>query len=100
MVVPMKWQYEQQCNAAALKEIGVPVLKKLNVEKINKVQSWVDSEHKVDIHYPDRTDFIISKLFEEHVTNILDEKKWDSHYELKYDVSEKVKRELLKKPSK
>ncbi|MDA8595632.1 hypothetical protein N9L20_04045 [Flavobacteriaceae bacterium] len=96
----MKWQYEQQCNAAALKEIGVPVLKKLNVEKINKVQSWVDSELNVDIQYPDQTDFIISKLFEEHVTNILDEKKWDSHYELKYDVSEKVKRELLKKPSK
>jgi len=26
MVIPMKKQFEQQCNAEALKEVGVPVI--------------------------------------------------------------------------
>ncbi|OIQ30912.1 MAG: glycosyl transferase [Bacteroidetes bacterium MedPE-SWsnd-G2] len=97
MVVPMSWQYEQQCNAAALKEIGVPVIKKLKAGKLDKIKTWIDSDYKVDIQYPDNTDSIIKKVFEEHVSNVLMDKQWDTHYELKYDVSEKVKRELLKK---
>ncbi len=36
MVIPMKGQYEQQCNAAALKTMGVPVLKKLKISKVAK----------------------------------------------------------------
>ncbi len=41
MVIPMKGQYEQQCNAAALKEMGVPVLKKLKISKVEKIIDWV-----------------------------------------------------------
>ncbi len=41
MVIPMKGQYEQQCNAAALKEMGVPVLKKLKISKVEKIINWV-----------------------------------------------------------
>ena len=33
MVIPMKGQYEQQCNAAALKEMGVPVIKNLKEKR-------------------------------------------------------------------
>ncbi len=34
----MKGQYEQQCNAAALKEMSVPVLKKLKKKILKKLK--------------------------------------------------------------
>lgn len=39
LVVPMKAQYEQQCNAAALKKMGVPVLKKLNKNQFQPLKN-------------------------------------------------------------
>lgn len=32
LVIPMKKQYEQYCNAAMLKSMGVPIMKKMNAE--------------------------------------------------------------------
>ncbi|HEX9600998.1 MAG TPA: glycosyltransferase family protein, partial [Mariniflexile sp.] len=34
LVIPMKGQYEQQCNAAALKDMGVPIIKALKKKYI------------------------------------------------------------------
>ena len=38
LVIPMKGQLEQHFNAASLKDIGVPVLKKLNKKNISKIK--------------------------------------------------------------
>lgn len=65
MVIPMKGQYEQQCNAAALKEMGVPVIKSLKPKHLEKLQSWVNSDRKIDVYYPDITESIISRILEE-----------------------------------
>lgn len=67
MVIPMKGQYEQQCNSAALKELGVPVIKSLKNKHLNKLRQWVDSETKMEIHYPDITERIIDQLLQEAV---------------------------------
>jgi hypothetical protein len=53
MVVPMKKQYEQHYNAAALKEIGVPILKKVKKKYLDKVEEWIDSDERVTVNYPD-----------------------------------------------
>lgn len=53
MVVPMKAQLEQHYNAAALKQLGVPVIKKLKKKRIEKIGEWIDSDQRVSIHYPD-----------------------------------------------
>ena len=47
MVIPMKGQYEQQCNAAALKKMDVPVLKKLKLSKLDKIKVWVNEMAKL-----------------------------------------------------
>ena len=94
MVIPMKWQYEQLCNAAALKQIGVPVIKKLKAEKLDAVKNWVASDYKVHINYPDHTDLIIRNLFEEHATGGLKSKQQSTLYGLRYPVPEKPKQEL------
>ncbi len=51
LVVPMKNQYEQACNAAALKKLGVPVLKRVKKRSLKKLEKWLDSNKTVDIEY-------------------------------------------------
>jgi len=68
MVIPMKGQYEQQCNAAALKEMGIPVLKSLKPENTEKIINWIKSEKIVEVDYPDNTEEIINKILFAHGT--------------------------------
>lgn len=55
LVVPMKSQFEQHCNAAALKQMGVPVVKKMKRKHLDKITEWIESNAIVDVHYPDVT---------------------------------------------
>lgn len=43
LVVPMKAQYEQHYNAAALQALGIPVLKELKKSYLPLVQQWIES---------------------------------------------------------
>lgn len=63
MVIPMKGQYEQQCNAAALKQMGIPVAKKFNDKIIPQLVDFVNQE-PVKIEYPDETSDIIRNIIE------------------------------------
>ncbi|MBX2970608.1 MAG: glycosyl transferase [Cyclobacteriaceae bacterium] len=55
MVVPMKRQYEQHYNAAALRDLGVPVLKNVKRKCLSKIQEWIESNKKTEINYQDST---------------------------------------------
>ncbi|MBX2966661.1 MAG: glycosyl transferase [Cyclobacteriaceae bacterium] len=55
MVVPMKNQYEQHYNAAALRELGVPVLKNVKRKRLPIIEEWVESNQRIEIDYPDTT---------------------------------------------
>ena len=68
MVLPMKGQYEQQCNAAALKRLGVPVLKSLKAKYVPEIDAWLDNTDIVDVDYPDHTLAIIEKLLSDFVS--------------------------------
>ena len=65
MAIPMKGQYEQQCNAAALREMGVPIIKSLKPKHLDKIRSWVDTHSIVEVHYPDMTRKIVARILEE-----------------------------------
>lgn len=63
LVVPMSGQYEQKCNAEALKKMGVTVLKKLKQKKLIEIIEWIDrpiSYRKVA--YLDNTSEIVKKV--------------------------------------
>ena len=66
MVIPMKGQYEQQCNAAALKKMGVPVLKSLKKKHQEKISSWLESGDIIGVDYPDKTEDIINTLLSQY----------------------------------
>lgn len=59
MVIPMKGQYEQQCNASALQTMGVPVLKSLKKKHISKIEDWIRKEQKITFDFKDETEHII-----------------------------------------
>jgi uncharacterized protein (TIGR00661 family) len=56
LVVPMKRQYEQHYNAAALKQMGVPVLKKVKKKHLEKIEAWIDSAPLNPIEYKNITE--------------------------------------------
>lgn len=66
MVIPMKGQYEQHCNAAALKEMGVPVLKNLKLANVGKIMNWIQNGSTIDVDYPDNTEVIINDILSAH----------------------------------
>lgn len=59
MVVPMKQQYEQHCNAAGAAELGVPVIKSLKKKHLEKISDWLYNSEPVRVEYPDETESII-----------------------------------------
>ena len=62
LVVPMKQQYEQQCNAAALEQMGVPVVKSFNDKHLDTLDNWLRVGQPVAVDYPDCTAAIIDQL--------------------------------------
>lgn len=68
MVIPMKGQYEQQCNAAALKKMDVPVLKKLKLSRLKKIETWVNTGKIIPVNFPDSTHAIVEEIFRKYPT--------------------------------
>jgi uncharacterized protein (TIGR00661 family) len=66
MVLPMHGQYEQQCNAAALKQMGVPVIRSLRKEYHQDMQMWLKAGRQVAVNFPDMTASIVERLIAEH----------------------------------
>jgi uncharacterized protein (TIGR00661 family) len=67
LVIPMKGQYEQQCNAAAIETLGVPVLKSLKDKHLDKIKSWVRNPQSIPVLYPDITEKIIDMVIRENI---------------------------------
>jgi uncharacterized protein (TIGR00661 family) len=66
MVIPMKTQYEQQLNAAALKQMGVPVIKSLKPKHDEAISHWINNVQVIPVDYPDTTQHILDLLFKKH----------------------------------
>lgn len=62
LVAPMKFQYEQQCNAYALKQFGLPVLWGSNKNWLPVIKDWVERPQEHQFHFPDETAAVIDKV--------------------------------------
>lgn len=54
LVMPIRNQYEQLCNAAALAKLGIPVLQGWGEESTEKVDAWIRDPERV--HLPEYAD--------------------------------------------
>jgi uncharacterized protein (TIGR00661 family) len=66
LVVPMKNQYEQHCNAASLKNLGVCVLENLKKKRTPEIEQWLETDKIIEMDYPDKTENIIDLLIEDY----------------------------------
>jgi uncharacterized protein (TIGR00661 family) len=77
LVIPMKKQYEQHCNAAMLESMGVPVMKSLKSKHMHKISEWLRNKKTVEVNYPDITQQIVDTIIENHAGK----KPLDTHLE-------------------
>lgn len=71
--IPIKNQYEQYCNAAALSSLGIAVAYQLDSDTIHEIADWTRGPEQVGIKFPDRTKEIIHReIFEEVYADILE----------------------------
>jgi uncharacterized protein (TIGR00661 family) len=83
LVIPMKTQYEQHCNAAMLKSMGVTVVKKLKKKYKDKVGDWLKDNPKVKVSYPDITEEILDTIIDNHAGKSLEDDGIEhSHYSM------------------
>ncbi len=66
LAIPMQQQYEQQCNAAALETIGVPVIKYLGKKYYERINWWLVAGNAVPVNYPDQTAQIVAQVIREN----------------------------------
>jgi uncharacterized protein (TIGR00661 family) len=62
LMVPMKNQYEQECNAEAAKLLGVPIINKFNKKIPEQLKEWINSNKKVTLDFPNETKNIVDNM--------------------------------------
>ena len=62
IAIPIKGQYEQCCNAAALKKIGVKTIEKLDYNFKNIFTNWINEANSPTVFFPHTTESIIDFL--------------------------------------
>ncbi|MFU8860398.1 MAG: glycosyltransferase family protein [Cyclonatronaceae bacterium] len=62
MVIPMKNQYEQACNAAALQRMGVTVESSVGTNFPARLRKWLDVSDTIKIDYLDNKTVIVDQV--------------------------------------
>ena len=58
----MKGQFEQQCNAASLRDLGITVLPELSLIHHRTFQNWLTITKPIHINYSTNLDHVINKI--------------------------------------
>jgi uncharacterized protein (TIGR00661 family) len=66
LVVPMKNQYEQHFNAAALQQMGIAVVKKVKKKNLEKILKWVEAANNVSQTYGNVTQAAVARAMQLH----------------------------------
>jgi len=67
MCIPIRGQYEQQCNAAALKNMGVYCLTSLKHDFEKNFYSWIETANIITVNYNNNIEQCLESLFAEPV---------------------------------
>jgi hypothetical protein len=70
LVIPMKQQYEQHCNAAGAADLGIPVIKSLKKKHIHKVETWLNNQQRIEVDFKDDTNSIIDLVLQKAMPGI------------------------------
>ena len=67
MVIPMKRQYEQECNAEALKGLGILVINEIGEDFSNILSDWVNSSYVYQANYKNNLPNIVDQIIDSAV---------------------------------
>jgi uncharacterized protein (TIGR00661 family) len=65
MVIPMRDQYEQKCNAEALISFGISVVPKITRKFYQQLEAWIEDSPRVEVYFPDHTEHVIDDILEQ-----------------------------------
>lgn len=89
--IPMKGQYEQECNAQALKEMGIKVMDRVNGDFATELKNWVNSSSKLHLKFdniiPEVAEMIIEYAEKYKDTDEFDYSKINAHLTKKEEES-------------
>ena len=74
LVIPMKNQFEQHCNAAVLKSMGVSVIKNLKKKNIDLITEWIDHANPIKVDYQDKTEQLLDMIIKKHAFEKINDK--------------------------
>jgi uncharacterized protein (TIGR00661 family) len=64
LVIPMKRQYEQECNAEALRGLGVPVVDKIGKDFSQSLNNWINSSFICRANYENNVPRIVERILD------------------------------------
>lgn len=67
LVIPMQGQYEQQCNAAVLQSMNVPVIRYLGRKYYDRIRIWLMDKKRIAVDYPDQTAMIVDRIISDWI---------------------------------
>lgn len=67
LVIPMTNQYEQQCNAAALWQMGIPVLPQIDTNFSQELQQWLRHPSEIHLSFPDQTEHLLEGILKSKI---------------------------------
>jgi hypothetical protein len=62
LVIPMNNQYEQLCNAKALKLMGCTVVQEISPNFTNILKQWIEYGSPLKVNYYDQLDQIVGNI--------------------------------------
>jgi len=65
LVIPLKGQFEQECNARELEKLGVTCIPELSWKYHNTISHWTKSSKSIKADFPNQTETVLIKLLSE-----------------------------------
>jgi uncharacterized protein (TIGR00661 family) len=62
LIAPMKFQYEQQCNAYALEQLGIPVIWANTKDWFPIIKDFIRNPQRAKFNFPNETASIVAKV--------------------------------------
>lgn len=72
LTIPMKGQYEQECNAEALRRLGIKVLSSIDDDFEKHLEEWLNSDFIYPAEFKNNVPFIIDFILESSNTDYID----------------------------
>jgi uncharacterized protein (TIGR00661 family) len=66
MMIPMKGQYEQQCNALSASKLGVKVVSTINDSFPTHINNWLADPTRINVNFPDETAQIVDDMVKKY----------------------------------